>query len=249
MVWSFPVVCAFYHLSEPLRWQCAQDAPPCLCMPPIAHLVRWHLFLSKVLTGVSQHKELSLCVGESTTMALIAERWGLVPELKSWAKGGRPIWGTCAGLIFLADRASGLTTLLPLTSSLLHRHVPPRRLLHTWLLQHMRQSRSTQPNCCGMPCLQDRRKAARHYWADWTAKCSATFLVPKSTPLSLSCPFQSSSSRLDMAQQSTVPCSSEHQPSWKQALLWKSCRSTGGSEKDATWSRAYFGSLYVTLTS
>ena len=46
-------------------------------------------------------------------MALIAERWGLIPELKSWAKGGRPIWGTCAGLIFLADRASGLTALLP----------------------------------------------------------------------------------------------------------------------------------------
>ena len=40
-------------------------------------------------------------------MALIAERWGLIPELKSFAKEGRPIWGTCAGLIFLADRASG----------------------------------------------------------------------------------------------------------------------------------------------
>lgn len=47
-------------------------------------------------------------VGESTTMALIAERWGLIPELRSFAKEGRPIWGTCAGLIFLADRASGV---------------------------------------------------------------------------------------------------------------------------------------------
>lgn len=45
--------------------------------------------------------------GESTTMALIAERWGLIPELRSFASQGRPIWGTCAGLIFLADRASG----------------------------------------------------------------------------------------------------------------------------------------------
>ena len=53
-------------------------------------------------------------------MALIAERWGLIPELRSWAKGGRPIWGTCAGLIFLADRASGLTALLPMPSSLQH---------------------------------------------------------------------------------------------------------------------------------
>lgn len=40
-------------------------------------------------------------------MALIAERWGLIPELQSFAKQGRPIWGTCAGLIFLADKAIG----------------------------------------------------------------------------------------------------------------------------------------------
>jgi 5'-phosphate synthase pdxT subunit len=43
--------------------------------------------------------------GESTTMALVAERWGLVPELRAFAgAGARPVWGTCAGLIFLADR-------------------------------------------------------------------------------------------------------------------------------------------------
>jgi glutamine amidotransferase PdxT len=41
-------------------------------------------------------------------MALIAERWGLIPELRNFASEGRPIWGTCAGLIFLADRASGV---------------------------------------------------------------------------------------------------------------------------------------------
>lgn len=45
--------------------------------------------------------------GESTTMANIAERWGLIPCLKDFAKSGRPVWGTCAGLIFLADRATG----------------------------------------------------------------------------------------------------------------------------------------------
>lgn len=45
--------------------------------------------------------------GESTTMAHIAQRWGLIPELKNFAEQGRPMWGTCAGLIFLADRASG----------------------------------------------------------------------------------------------------------------------------------------------
>ena len=45
--------------------------------------------------------------GESTTMALVAERWGLIPELQAFAASSKPIWGTCAGLIFLANRASG----------------------------------------------------------------------------------------------------------------------------------------------
>lgn len=40
-------------------------------------------------------------------MALVAERWGLIPELRQFAAEQRPIWGTCAGLIFLANRASG----------------------------------------------------------------------------------------------------------------------------------------------
>jgi len=45
--------------------------------------------------------------GESTTMALVAERWGLVGPLKEYAGSGKPLWGTCAGLIFLANRAVG----------------------------------------------------------------------------------------------------------------------------------------------
>mmetsp|Transcript_22211 Transcript_22211/g.38002 ORF Transcript_22211/g.38002 Transcript_22211/m.38002 type:complete len:262 (-) Transcript_22211:671-1456(-) len=45
--------------------------------------------------------------GESTTMANIAERWGLIPELRGFAQTGKPIWGTCAGMIFLAERAEG----------------------------------------------------------------------------------------------------------------------------------------------
>ncbi|KAK9824162.1 hypothetical protein WJX72_008190 [[Myrmecia] bisecta] len=45
--------------------------------------------------------------GESTTMALVAQRWGLLPELRSFSAKRAPIWGTCAGLIFLADQASG----------------------------------------------------------------------------------------------------------------------------------------------
>lgn len=45
--------------------------------------------------------------GESTTMALLAEKWGLTSKLKELVKEGLPVWGTCAGLIFLADHAEG----------------------------------------------------------------------------------------------------------------------------------------------
>ena len=45
--------------------------------------------------------------GESTTMGLIAERWQMVQPLREWVHSGRPAWGTCAGMILLADRASG----------------------------------------------------------------------------------------------------------------------------------------------
>lgn len=45
--------------------------------------------------------------GESTTMALVAEQWGLLPVLREFAGAGKPVWGTCAGLIFLAARAVG----------------------------------------------------------------------------------------------------------------------------------------------
>ena len=40
--------------------------------------------------------------GESTAMGLVAERWGLVDPLRTWVRGGQPVWGTCAGMILLA---------------------------------------------------------------------------------------------------------------------------------------------------
>ncbi|MEM7134914.1 MAG: pyridoxal 5'-phosphate synthase glutaminase subunit PdxT [Chloroflexota bacterium] len=45
--------------------------------------------------------------GESTSMALIAERWGLIEPLKAWVNSGRPTWGTCAGMIMLSNQALG----------------------------------------------------------------------------------------------------------------------------------------------
>eukprot|EP00882_Tetradesmus_deserticola_P031042 GHRQ01035086.1.p1 GENE.GHRQ01035086.1~~GHRQ01035086.1.p1 ORF type:complete len:219 (+),score=82.92 GHRQ01035086.1:61-657(+) len=41
-------------------------------------------------------------------MALVAEKWGLIPELQGFANAGKPVWGTCAGMIFLAERAEGM---------------------------------------------------------------------------------------------------------------------------------------------
>lgn len=45
--------------------------------------------------------------GESTAMGLIARRWGLVAPLQAWVRADRPVWGTCAGMILLSDRAVG----------------------------------------------------------------------------------------------------------------------------------------------
>jgi len=41
--------------------------------------------------------------GESTTMANIARRFGLFEPLRAFQASGKCVWGTCAGLIFLAD--------------------------------------------------------------------------------------------------------------------------------------------------
>ncbi|GLT66949.1 hypothetical protein SLA2020_392890 [Shorea laevis] len=45
--------------------------------------------------------------GESTTMAKLAELHNLFPALREFVKIGKPVWGTCAGLIFLANKATG----------------------------------------------------------------------------------------------------------------------------------------------
>ncbi|MGD1991800.1 MAG: pyridoxal 5'-phosphate synthase glutaminase subunit PdxT [Anaerolineae bacterium] len=40
--------------------------------------------------------------GESTTIGRMARRWGLLEPIKALARSGRPLWGTCAGMILLA---------------------------------------------------------------------------------------------------------------------------------------------------
>ena len=45
--------------------------------------------------------------GESTTMSNLALRWGLMEPLRELVRGGLPAFGSCAGMIMLADRIEG----------------------------------------------------------------------------------------------------------------------------------------------
>ena len=46
--------------------------------------------------------------GESTTVARLISEFALLEPLRERAQNGFPIWGTCAGMIVLAQRASAL---------------------------------------------------------------------------------------------------------------------------------------------
>jgi 5'-phosphate synthase pdxT subunit len=41
--------------------------------------------------------------GESTAIGKLAVRWGLIEPLHHFIDAGKPVWGTCAGMIFLAN--------------------------------------------------------------------------------------------------------------------------------------------------
>jgi 5'-phosphate synthase pdxT subunit len=45
--------------------------------------------------------------GESTTMSNLALRWGLMAPMRELVVGGLPAYGSCAGMIMLADRIEG----------------------------------------------------------------------------------------------------------------------------------------------
>ena len=47
--------------------------------------------------------------GESTTLLKLMDAWGFVPALEKFHAGGKPIFGTCAGLILLAREVSSPT--------------------------------------------------------------------------------------------------------------------------------------------
>ena len=45
--------------------------------------------------------------GESTTLLKLMDTWGFVPALEKFHAGGRPVFGTCAGLILVAREVTG----------------------------------------------------------------------------------------------------------------------------------------------
>lgn len=59
---------------------------------------------------ISEVDALVIPGGESTTMALIAERSGFMPTLKEYVRT-HPTWGTCAGLILLSEAVTSGGTL------------------------------------------------------------------------------------------------------------------------------------------
>ena len=67
--------------------------------------------------------------GESTTMRQLIERWGLRDPILDLADAGAPIFGTCAGMIVLANEiAGGEPPILPLLDVTVERNAFGRQL-------------------------------------------------------------------------------------------------------------------------
>ena len=67
--------------------------------------------------------------GESTTMRLGIERWGLYEPLLDLARSGAPLFGTCAGMIVMArEIAGGEPPILPLLDVTVERNAFGRQL-------------------------------------------------------------------------------------------------------------------------
>jgi 5'-phosphate synthase pdxT subunit len=45
--------------------------------------------------------------GESTTIGKLAAQYGIIPKLRERVAEGMPVWGTCAGAIFIAKEVPG----------------------------------------------------------------------------------------------------------------------------------------------
>ncbi len=52
--------------------------------------------------------------GESTTIGKLAVQYGLIEPIRALAMAGKPLWGTCAGMIFMAKEVGRAQPLLEL---------------------------------------------------------------------------------------------------------------------------------------
>jgi 5'-phosphate synthase pdxT subunit len=66
--------------------------------------------------------------GESTTISKLARRYGLVGPVRDRVAGGMPIFGTCAGMIVLAQRIEGLEPLFALIDITVQRNAYGRQV-------------------------------------------------------------------------------------------------------------------------
>ncbi|KAL2164975.1 hypothetical protein VTH06DRAFT_271 [Thermothelomyces fergusii] len=69
--------------------------------------VQFNFLQVRTVAELSQCDALIIPGGESTTMAIVARRLGLLDPLREFVKvQHKPVWGTCAGLVMLAEQAA-----------------------------------------------------------------------------------------------------------------------------------------------
>jgi pyridoxal 5'-phosphate synthase pdxT subunit len=66
--------------------------------------------------------------GESTTIGRLAREHGLVEPIRERAGGGMPVFGTCAGMIVMAERVAGGEPLLGLMDLMVRRNAYGRQV-------------------------------------------------------------------------------------------------------------------------
>lgn len=66
--------------------------------------------------------------GESTTMGKLAVQYNLLEPLRELARSGKPVWGTCAGLIFMAKNVGRDQPLLGLMDVTVQRNAFGRQV-------------------------------------------------------------------------------------------------------------------------
>ena len=66
--------------------------------------------------------------GESTTIGKLAVQYNLIEPLRAMARSGKPMWGTCAGMIFMAKKVGREQPLLGLMDVTVRRNAFGRQV-------------------------------------------------------------------------------------------------------------------------